>query len=159
VRIIEITPEYRKTVDAFIKEEWAGPMIVSKGIARDTSILPGFAAVDDDNNLCGVVTYRFEGDECEITTLNSLMEKQGIGTDLINAVINIAKENHCRRLWLITTNDNTHAIRFYQRFGFTLREVYINALEKSRKLKPSIPLIGMDNIPLQHEFEFEITRP
>lgn len=52
--------------------------------------------------------------------------------------------------------NDTHAIRFYQQFGFTLREVHINALEKSRKLKPSIPLIGMDNIPLRHEFEFEI---
>ena len=131
-------------------------MIVSKGLAWDTSILPGFVAIDDDNNLCGMVTYRFESDECEITTLNSLKEKQGIGTGLINAVISKAKDNNCRRLWLITTNDNTHAIRFYQRFGFTLQEVHINALEKSRKLKPSIPLIGMDNIPLQHEFEFEI---
>lgn len=156
MRIIEITPEDRKTADALIKEEWAGPVIVSKGHAWDTSVLPGFVAIDDDNNLCGVVTYRFEGDECEITTLNSLKEKQGIGTDLINAVIHTAKDNHCRRLWLITTNDNTHAIRFYQCFGFSLREVHINALEKSRKLKLSIPLIGMDNIPLQHEFEFEI---
>ena len=155
VRIVEITPEHRKTVDAFIKEEWTGPVIVSKSRAWDTSALPGFVALDEDN-LCGVVTYRFEGDECEITTLNSLHEKIGIGTDLINAVISAAKENHCRRLWLITTNDNTHAIRFYQRFGFSLRGVHINALEKSRELKPSIPLIGMDNIPLQHEFEFEI---
>lgn len=156
MRIIEITPEYKKTVDAFIKEEWAGPVIVSKGCAWNTSVLPGFVAIDDDNNLCGVVTYRLEGDECEITTLNSLDEKQGIGTGLVNAVISTAKDNHCHRLWLITTNDNTHAIRFYQRFGFTLQEVHINALEKSRKLKPSIPLLGMDNIPLQHEFEFEI---
>ncbi|MDO8686539.1 MAG: GNAT family N-acetyltransferase [Clostridiales bacterium] len=156
MRIIEITSEHRKTVDAIIKEEWAGPVIASKGHAWDTSVLPGFEAIDDDNNLCGVITYRLECDECEITTLNSLEEKQGIGTDLINAVISTAKGNHCRRLWLITTNDNTHAIRFYQRFGFTLREVHINALEKSRKLKPSIPLLGMDNIPLQHEFEFEI---
>lgn len=37
-----------------------------------------------------------------------------------------------------------------------LREVYINSLEKSRKLKLSIPITGMDNIPLQHEFKFEI---
>lgn len=107
-------------------------------------------------SLKAMTGYRVENDEYEITTLNSLLGKQGIGTDLINAVIITAKDNHCRRLWLITTNDNTHAIRFYQRFGFTLREVHINALEESRKLKPSIPLIGMDNIPMQHEFEFEI---
>jgi len=71
-------------------------------------------------------------------------------------VIGIAKENHCRRIWLVTTNDNTPAISFYQRVGFSLRDVHINALEKSRELKPSIPLVGFDNIPLQHDFEFEI---
>ena len=156
MKIVQIDPDYRKAADALIKEEWAGPMIVSKGHVWDTSALPGFAAVDDNNNLCGIVTYRLADGECEITTLNSLKENQGVGTSLINAVINTAKNNRCRRLWLITTNDNTHAIRFYQRFGLSLREVRINALEKSRKMKPSIPLAGMDDIPLLHEFEFEI---
>lgn len=28
--------------------------------------------------------------------------------------------------------------------------------ELSRRLKPSIPLIGMDQIPIKHELEFEI---
>lgn len=156
MKIVQIDPDYRKAADAVIKEEWAGPMIVSKGHVWDTSVLPGFAAVDDNNNLCGIVTYRLADSECEITTLNSLKENQGVGTSLINAVINTAKNNRCSRLWLITTNDNTHAIRFYQRFGLSLREVRINALEKSRKMKPSIPLAGMDDIPLLHEFEFEI---
>lgn len=156
VKIVEIVPPYREMVDALINKEWAGPVIVSKGHAWDTSILPGFAAIDDKDHLCGAVTYRFEGDECEITSLNSLKEKQGIGTNLINAVIGVARDCHCRRIWLITTNDNTYAIRFYQRFGFTLRAVHINALEKSRILKPSIPLLGIDSIPLKHEFEFEI---
>jgi ribosomal protein S18 acetylase RimI-like enzyme len=157
MRIVEIAPPYREMVDALIKEEWAGPVIVTKGRTWDTSMLPGFAAVDDDDQLCGAVTYRFEGDECEITSLYSLKERQGIGSNLINKVIYAARERHCRRVWLITTNDNSHAIRFYQRFGFALRAVYINALEKSRMLKPSIPLLGIDNIPLKHEFEFEIT--
>jgi ribosomal protein S18 acetylase RimI-like enzyme len=156
MKIMQIDSNFRKEVDALIKEEWAGPMIVSKGRVWDTSVLPGFADVDDDNNICGAVTYRLADDECEITTLNSLKENQGVGTALINSVVNTAKSNHCRRVWLITTNDYTHAIRFYQRFGFSLKEVHINALIKSRELKPSIPLIGMDDIPLLHEFEFEI---
>lgn len=156
MRITELTPEYKSAVAAVIKEEWAGPVITSKGQAWDTSALPGYIAIDDANNLRGVVTYRLYGKECEITTLNSLEEKQGIGTGLINAVLRTAKDTQCSRLWLVTTNDNTYAIRFYQRFGFSLREVHINALDKARELKPSIPLLGMDNIPLKHEFEFEI---
>ena len=50
--------------------------------------------------------------------------------------MDIAGKNGCSRVWLITTNDNIHAIRYYQRFGFALKGVYIDALDESRKLKP-----------------------
>jgi len=156
MRIVPIDSGYRKEADALIREEWASQMIVSKGHLWDTSVLPGFVAVDDENVMCGVVTYRLSGSECEIITLNSLKENHGIGSSLINAVIDTAKSNGCHRVWLITTNDNTHAIRFYQKYGFSLIDVSMNALIKYRELKPSIPLIGMDDIPLLHVFEFEI---
>lgn len=156
MRIKLINSNFRPIVNELIKDEWSGPMIVTKGHAWDTSTLPGFVAIDDDNNFCGAVTYRVSDGECEITSLNSLTENRGVGSSLITAVVETAKQNLCRRVWLITTNDNTHAIRFYQRFGFSLIAVYINAIEQSRKLKPSIPHTGIDGIPLLHEFEFEI---
>jgi len=31
-----------------------------------------------------------------------------------------------------------------------------NALDHARKIKPGIPLIGMDGIPLKHEIELEM---
>ena len=97
-----------------------------------------------------------ENGDCEITVLQSLCEKHGIGGALIRSVMRVAKEAGCRRVWLITTNDNIHAIRFYQRFGFALLEVRINAMDEARKLKPQIPLTGNDGIPIAHEFVFEI---
>ena len=63
----------------------------------------------------------------------------------------------CRRVWLITTNDNLRALRFYQRRGFRLVAVHPNALARSRELKPSIPEIGLDGIPLRDELELELT--
>ena len=104
----------------------------------------------------GVVTYIIVNDECEIVTLNSFEENRGIGTKLIKEVLDIAQKNSCKRLWLITTNDDINAIRFYQKRGFDLKAAHINAMELSRKLKASIPLIGIDNIPIKHELEFEI---
>lgn len=38
-----------------------------------------------------------------------------------------------------------------------MAKLYRNALEGSRKLKPDIPLIGDDGIPLRHEIEFELS--
>ena len=55
---------------------------------------------------------------------------------------------------MITTNDNIQAIRFYQRCGFDMAHLYHNALNLSRKLKPEIPFIGANGIPLMHEIEF-----
>ncbi len=57
---------------------------------------------------------------------------------------------------MITTNDNISAIRFCQKKGFSLVAVYRNAIEESRKLKPEIPLEGIDRIPLRDEIEQEL---
>ena len=151
----EINKEYRDIVNQILKEEWHCPPSVSRGKLIDTTILPGFLFIDKDV-IKGVVTYNIEGEECEIVTLNSFEENKGIGTTLIKAVLDISKKSNCKRLWLITTNDDINAIRFYQKKGFELKAAHINAMEFSRKLKPSIPLIGMDNIPIKHELEFEM---
>ena len=155
MRIQEINENYRPEVNRILWEEWNCPPIVSRGKLIDTTQLPGFLSVYGEE-ITGVITYQIENNECEIVTLNSFEERKGIGTALINEVLNIAKSNHCKRLWLITTNDDINAIRFYQKRGFDLKMVHINAIEISRRLKPSIPLIGMDDIPIKHELEFEI---
>ena len=145
----------RAFVDAQVADSWAGPYVVSKGISHDTRTQPGFVAVEKES-VVGYILYNLVDTDCEITVLESLHGGHGIGSALINKVICIAEESACRRVWLITTNDNIYAIRFYQRFGFELRAVYINAMEEARKRKPQIPLTGNDDIPIMHEFEFEI---
>jgi len=152
--IEQITDTYRNFINAQISTGWSGPFIISKGILHDTRVQPGFIAKKNDE-IIGYILYTFSNSDCEITVLESLHENIGVGTTLINAVINAATAAECNRVWLITTNDNIHAIRFYQRQNFALKKVHINALEKSRKLKPQIPLIGYDGIPIAHEFEFE----
>jgi RimJ/RimL family protein N-acetyltransferase len=68
----------------------------------------------------------------------------------------LAEQAACQRIWLITTNDNMPALRFYQKRGFRLVAVHQNALDYSRTLKPEIPLIGLEGIPLRDEIELEI---
>jgi hypothetical protein len=48
------------------------------------------------------------------------------------------------------------ALRFYQKKGFVLVALYPNAIEESRRLKPEIPLLGNDGIPIRDEIEFEL---
>jgi GNAT superfamily N-acetyltransferase len=106
--------------------------------------------------MVGLVTYNIEGESCEVVTIDSIRPSSGVGTALIEAVRDIAIKSRCERLWLITTNDNLNALRFYQKWGFVLVAVHRNALDVSRKLKPEIPLIGDDGIPLRDEIELEM---
>lgn len=152
--ILPINGAYRSEVNRSIQEEWAGPVIVTRGICHDSSDAEGFVSVSD-GELTGYVLYQIQNGQCEVLVLHSILENQGIGTALIRAVIDAANRKDCTRVWLITTNDNIHAIRYYQRVGFQLKAVYINALDASRKIKPAIPLYGKEGIPLQHEMEFE----
>lgn len=129
--------------------------MVSRGVVHAIDALPGFVASEQGNPV-GLGTYRIQGQACEITSLDSTSERRGVGTALIEAIKKVAQQAGCQRLWLITTNDNTHALRFYQKRGFELVALHRNAMEDARKLKPQIPLIGNDGIPLRDEIELEI---
>jgi ribosomal protein S18 acetylase RimI-like enzyme len=140
---------------ALLTEHWGSARIVSRGRIHQADELPGFAAIEK-NKPAGLITCNIIGHECEITTLNSLTKGEGAGSALVEAVKKTAIQNGCKRLWLITTNDNTHALHFWQRRGFRTAAIYINAVEKSRLLKPEIPLIGDDGIPIRDEIELEL---
>jgi ribosomal protein S18 acetylase RimI-like enzyme len=148
--------EDKTWVSELMIEHWGADLVVAHGTTYQPSTLSGFAAIQADKVL-GLLTYHLRrGESCEIVTLDSLRESTGIGTALIEAVKQIAQKAHCKRLWLITTNDNLKALRFYQKRGFVLVTIHRNAIEKARKVKPEIPLIGNDGIPLQDEIELEM---
>ncbi len=146
----------RQWVAALLADRWGGAMIVTRGRVHHADTLPGFAAMRNGQP-AGLATYHVEGKACELVSLDSLAEGIGIGAALIEAVKSAACGAGCERLWLITTNDNLHALRFYQKRGFVLAALHRNTLEQSRQLKPQIPMIGMDGIPLRDEIELELS--
>ncbi|MBN7577010.1 N-acetyltransferase [Clostridium sp. 2-1] len=150
-----ISNENRRQINQFIISHWFSTDMVIRGKVFDMTILDGYAAYENEK-IIGLITYRIEDNECEIMSLDSLIEKQGIGSTLLSKAVKRAKENKCKKIKLITTNDNINAIRFYQKRGFDMAKLYHNAVDISRKLKPSIPLIGDFNIPLKHEIEFQM---
>jgi GNAT superfamily N-acetyltransferase len=116
---------------------------------------PSFVAVED-GRIVGVATYVIDGESCELLTLHADPRRRGVGTALVDAVSAAARAAGCARLWLITTNDNVDALRFYQRRGFRLAALLPGAVDDSRaRLKPGIPEIGEYGIPLRDEIELE----
>ena len=80
----------------------------------------------------------------------------GTGSALVAALVEIARAAGCTRLWLVTTNDNVDALRFYQRRGFHLAQLRAGAVVESRALKPQIPEVGAHGIELRDELELEM---
>ncbi|HSK87077.1 MAG TPA: GNAT family N-acetyltransferase [Anaerolineales bacterium] len=136
-------------------EHWGGEEMIAHGVVYRPEQLEGFV-VEDGKEWIGLLTFFIEADECEVTSLDSLHEGQGIGSRLIDKVIEEARARNCRRLFLITTNDNLNALGFYQKRGFALVAVHRGAVNESRKRKPTIPLVGMNGIPLRDEIELEM---
>ena len=145
----------REWVRETLRELW-GETVVSRGAVHDPTALPGFVA-EEGGERVGLLTYRVDGADCEVVTIDAFPEGAGAGTALLDAAARAARDAGCGRVWLITTNDNLRALRFYQRRGFRLVAVHPDALERSRELKSSIPEIGLDGIPLRDELELELT--
>ena len=121
----------------------------------EMTAVEGIAAMENDE-IAGLITFRISDGICEIMSLDSLQEGQGIGTTLLEQVIAIARAEGCLKVSVITTNDNINAIRFYQKRGFDLVKLHRDSIKQARALKPEIPLAGQNGIPIKHEFEFEL---
>jgi ribosomal protein S18 acetylase RimI-like enzyme len=150
-----IQPNDKEWIRQFIANRWGAEFVISRGKIHHPDALPGFLAFCGTERI-GLCTYQIERYACEIVTLDSLHPGIGIGTALLATVQHVAIENRCRRLWLITTNDNLEALGFYQRRSFSLVAVYPNAMTETRRLKPNLPMIGLNGIPLRDELELEI---
>jgi ribosomal protein S18 acetylase RimI-like enzyme len=139
-------------------QSWMGSQIVAAhGDVFRPAEHPAFVA-EDDGRRVGLLTYRFDGNGgLEVLTIESAVENRGIGTALIEAAIRAAREAGCSRLWLITTNDNLDAMRFYQRRGMRFVALRAGAVDEARRtLKPEISETGAYDIPIRDELELEL---
>src|SRR5215211_7001934 len=151
MRIREREPAEHKAVERFLRERDSA-RVARLGELVDSLEHPTLIAEGDDGSIAGVLTYVIEGDACEILTLHAAEGHGGTGTALLNAVEQAAAERGCRRLWVLTTNDNVDALRFYQRRSFRLAQLNPGAVDESRTtLKPEIPETGEYGIPLRDE--------
>jgi GNAT superfamily N-acetyltransferase len=139
-----------------LRESWGSNMVVSRGRLRDAARLPALVC-RREGELVGIATYEVGGDgDCELVTLDAFRRRDGVGTALLEAVAEEARSRGCRRVWLVTTNDNVDALRFYQRRGLRLVAVHAGAIDAARRLKPEIPRVGEHGIPIHDEIELEL---
>ncbi|HEX2415456.1 MAG TPA: GNAT family N-acetyltransferase [Thermoleophilaceae bacterium] len=150
-----IRNEERDELRRLFVRRWGSERMVSRGRLHEPLRYPILVA-RHRGRLVGALSYEIRDDEMQAVTVDAFARGLGAGGALLDAAADEARRRGCGRLWLITTNDNTPALRFYQRHGMSLVALHRGALAESRRLKPEIPAVGLDGIPLTDELELEL---
>ncbi|NHJ14867.1 MAG: GNAT family N-acetyltransferase [Candidatus Thorarchaeota archaeon] len=154
IQIREITGKDLNWVVEVLRNRWGSERIVTRGKVYNASELPSKLVCVGDRRV-GHAAYRIEDDTMEIVSLTTTLDNVGIGTALLEDLERLARGQGIRRIWLVTTNDNLNALAFWQKRGYRISGVYPGAIEKSRELKPEIPEVAENGIPIRDEIELE----
>ncbi len=155
VIIDPLTPADQQWVAERTLLRWGATTIVVHGVVYEPHTQPGFVATYEGRRV-GLITYRVDDTGCEIVSLDSVLPGRGVSTVLVAMVVEEARQHRSARVWLVTTNDNLNALRFYQKRGFVLVAIHRDAVAAARAIKPEIPLIGDDGISIRDEIELEL---
>lgn len=136
-------------ITGLLRSRWGGTVVIAHGEMIDAAQLPALIAGEQQ----GLATYRVQGDEAELVTLDAVAPGQGVGTRLIDALVERLRGQGVRRVWVTTTNDNLSVLAFYQKRGFRLRHLRPGAVDEARRNKPTIPLMAENGIPIRDEIE------
>jgi ribosomal protein S18 acetylase RimI-like enzyme len=142
-------------IAALLTGAWGDVTVVVHGTSYDAAALPALLAEAGDE-VTGLLTYHVTGGGLEIVTLDAFQRQAGVGTALLAAAVDLARAAGLGRVWLVTTNDNIDALRFYQRRGLRITGISPGAVDAARAVKPSIPLLGDHGIELHDELTLEL---
>ncbi len=135
--------------------EVGGPMVVSQGTAYQLRDYPSLIA-DSEAVPIGFATFRIEGAQAELLALAATEQWQGTGSALLAAVETKVEQAGCQRLMLCTTNDNTDALRFYQRRGYHLKALNAGAFAEVQRIKGMTgQIVGQHQIVIRDELVLE----
>ncbi|MFI7248378.1 GNAT family N-acetyltransferase [Micromonospora chalcea] len=151
IRVRQARDGDRDALAALHEREWGGPLVVVHDTRYDLRDLPTLVAVDETGGFAGALAYRVDAEGLEVVSLAASVSGNGAGTALLAAAEEAARAVGADRIWLVTTNDNLGALRFYQRRGLRIVAVDAGAVDRARAVKPTIPQVGADGIPLHDE--------
>ena len=135
---------------------WGTTRMVSRGALHDVAALPALVCERDGERLGALAFRPRPGGDTEAVTVDAFVRGAGVGAALTRGIAELGRRSGWRRIWLITTNDNTPALRAYQRTGWDLVALHRGAVDQARAVKPEIPPTGQDGIPIHSELELEI---
>ena len=154
IRLRASTPQDTQWLEEMMNRDWGGLPLIIRGKKYYPPSLEGIIA-ENENGIAGFLFYEVRDQDCEIIVFEIFDKFKGTGTRILDKLKEIAINKKCRRLYLMTTNDNLDALRFYQKRGFHICGIHLDSVKFSRKLKPTIEMTGDHGIPVRDEIDLE----
>lgn len=139
---------------AILARLWGSARVALNGVVYDLTACDALIC-EDEKGLMGFLHYDARGDEGgALAGLPAAERGRGERADR-GGRAHSAGGGRKAGLIVVTTNDNTDAMRFYQRRGvFADRRAVRRRDALPCEVKPEIPLIGESGIPIRHEMVF-----
>lgn len=150
----EIRPMEQHRLVELLQLRWPERTMLVAGRFVEPEDVLGIGAFTGDR-LHGIATWLVNGRVMHIVAVNSFTEMRGIGIALVDAMIAHARSLGLATLRATISNDNVVALRFYQKRGFKLIALHRGIFDAMRYVRPSIPAVGLDGIPIRDELELE----
>lgn len=109
-----------------------------------------------DGSTAALASWTMRGENAYLCALHSLKPGDGVAIRMLDAVIEAAGRAGARKLKAMVTNDNMPGLTFYQRRGFRLSGLHLEAIDAYRSIVPTIIETGYKGIPIHDALELEI---
>lgn len=140
---------------ALLRRRW-GETLMMFGRSWKLGDYDAYVARDAKGAILGLVTTVLQKSTRLALTLDNFSEQPGVGRMLLDFVMAMGREEGARSLRVLTTNDNTPALRYFQKRGFKIVAFYPGAIAVYRSVAETLPEIGVDGIPVRDAIELEI---
>lgn len=133
-----------------------GDTLVMFGKAWKIGEFSALVARDHEGTILGLATYAIQRAMMLVLTVDNFSDQPGVGKALLTRAGEIGREHGAKTMRVLTTNDNTPALRYFQMQGFKIVAFYPGAIAIYRAVNPSLPALGQDGIPIRDALELEI---
>ena len=140
----------------WLQAHWGAELVVVHKDTYGTADLEGLVAERGDQ-VGGILTFAVTGDTLEIVTLDASRRREGIGSVLVAAAVEVARARGLRRLRVTTTNDNLASLGFFQSNGFVLCGLRPGgAIEEPRTTISATPVDPLYDLTMRDEIDLEL---
>ncbi|QEL25654.1 GNAT family N-acetyltransferase [Bosea sp. F3-2] len=122
----------------------------------DVAEIDALGLFEPSGATAALASWTVKDDTAYLCALHSLRPGEGVAIQMLDAVIATAKAAGAKRLKAMLTNDNMPGLTFYQRRGFRLSGLYLEAIDAYRSVVPTIIKTGYRDIPIHDALELEI---